>query len=103
MLWAGIELATSLRSCLPQLLLHAELWLTVAQRKSFNAIPHNFEKRCNVQKRSRGRETVRLLCDFDDTIFTRHPSQYLRLEDDHLARLNANTKDRYETGYYDFA
>src|SRR5882762_1178302 len=47
MLWAGIELATSLRSCLSQLLRHAELWLTVAQRKSFNAIPHNFEKRCN--------------------------------------------------------
>ena len=24
------------------------LWLTVAQRKSFNAIPHNYEKRCKV-------------------------------------------------------
>jgi hypothetical protein len=53
--------------------------------------------------RSRGRETVRLLHDFDDTIFTRHPSQYLRLEDDRLEYLNANTKDRYETGYYNFA
>jgi hypothetical protein len=52
---------------------------------------------------SRGRETVQLLCDFDDTIFTWHSSQYLCLEDDRLAHLNANTKDRYEMGYYDFA
>ena len=48
MLWAGIELATSLRSCLPELLRHVELWLTVAQRKSFNTIPYNFEKRCKI-------------------------------------------------------
>ena len=44
---ARIELATSLKSCLSQLLRHVELWLTVAQRKSFNVIPHNFEKCCN--------------------------------------------------------
>ena len=45
---AGIELATSLRSCLPQLLHHTGLWLTVAQQKSFNVILHNFEKCCNI-------------------------------------------------------
>ena len=46
MFQARIELVTSLRSCLSQLLCHTELWLTVAQQKLFNAIPHNFEKRC---------------------------------------------------------
>jgi len=33
---------------------------------------------------SRGRETVRLLHDFDDTIFTWHPSHHLHLEDEYL-------------------
>ena len=46
MLCCGIELATSLRSCLSQLLCGVELWLTVAQRKSFNVIPHFIESRC---------------------------------------------------------
>jgi hypothetical protein len=46
---ARIELATSLKSCLSQLLRHAELWLTVVQRKSFNVILHNFEKRCKMR------------------------------------------------------
>jgi hypothetical protein len=40
---------------------------------------------------SRGRETVILLHDFDDTIFTQHPSHHLHLEDE---RLNANTRDK---------
>jgi hypothetical protein len=52
MLWVRIELATSLRSCLSQLFHHAELWLPVVQQKSFNAIPHNFEKRCNIKSDS---------------------------------------------------
>src|SRR5882762_8690822 len=43
MFWARIRLATLLKSCLSQLLCHAELWLTAAQQKLFNMIPHNFE------------------------------------------------------------
>ena len=46
-IWARIKLATSLKSCLSQLLRHTELWLTVAQCKLFNMIPHNFERHCN--------------------------------------------------------
>jgi hypothetical protein len=46
MFQARIELATSLKSCLSQLLGHAELWLTVAQQKLLNMIPHNCEKCC---------------------------------------------------------
>ena len=45
---ARIELATSLKSCLSQLLCHAELWLTMAQQKLFDVIPHNFEKHCKL-------------------------------------------------------
>src|ERR1700692_4454910 len=48
MFQARIELATLLKLCLSQLLGHVQLWLTVAQRKLFNVIPHNFEKRCKV-------------------------------------------------------
>ena len=48
MLCAGIKLVTPWRSCLSQLSCDAELWLTVAQWKLFNVIPHNFEKRCKV-------------------------------------------------------
>ena len=52
---------------------------------------------------SRSREMVWLLHDFDDTIFTQHPSHYLHLEDEHLECLNTHTRDRYKVGYYDFA
>ncbi|KIN92634.1 hypothetical protein M404DRAFT_114797, partial [Pisolithus tinctorius Marx 270] len=41
--------------------------------------------------RSRGRDTIRLLCDFDEKIFTQHPSEYLRLEDQRLAGLDRKT------------
>jgi hypothetical protein len=52
--------------------------------------------------RSRGRDTIRLLRNFDDTIFTRHPSEYLRREDERLAWLEKNTTDKFETGSYNF-
>jgi ATP-dependent exoDNAse (exonuclease V) alpha subunit len=51
---------------------------------------------------SRGRDTIRLLRDFDNTIFTRHPSEDLQKEDERLRWLSKNTTDRYETGYYTF-
>lgn len=42
--------------------------------------------------RSRGRENIRLLRDFDNALFTNHPSEDLRLEDVRLSALNAKTK-----------
>ena len=50
--------------------------------------------------RSRGQDSVRLLRDFDDTIFTRHPSEDLRREDERLELLIKNTAARFETGCY---
>jgi len=35
-----------------------ELWLTVAQQKSFNVIPHTFEKRCNSDKQKRNQHRM---------------------------------------------
>ena len=52
--------------------------------------------------RSRGRDTIRLLRDFDEAIFTKHPSEDLRLEDERLKTLIKNTADRFDTGYYNF-
>ena len=52
--------------------------------------------------RSRGRDSVRLLRDFDDTIFTKHPSEDLRREDERLKILIKTTTARFETGYYEY-
>ena len=52
--------------------------------------------------RSRGRDSVHLLRDFDDTIFTKHPSEDLRREDERLEILIKNTTARFETGYYEY-
>lgn len=43
--------------------------------------------------RSRGRETIRLLRDFDDKLLTHHPSEDLRQEDERLSRLAKATQD----------
>lgn len=50
--------------------------------------------------RSRGRETIRLLRDFDENLFTRHPSEDLRLEDIRLEDLTRATVERFNAGYY---
>ena len=50
--------------------------------------------------RGRGRESIRLLRDFDDSIFTRHPSEDLRQEDERLRILTEQTKQRWDTGFY---
>ncbi|KII89502.1 hypothetical protein PLICRDRAFT_175676 [Plicaturopsis crispa FD-325 SS-3] len=42
--------------------------------------------------RGRGRENIRLLRDFDDRLFTQHPSEHLRLEDRRLEELDAKTE-----------
>ena len=50
--------------------------------------------------RSRGKNTIRLLCDFENHLFTRHPSQDLRLEDERLNNLAKLTEDQYFEGKY---
>lgn len=52
--------------------------------------------------RSRGRATIRLLRDFDDNIFTKHPSEALRLEDERLWTLAKETMIKYKSGGYDY-
>lgn len=47
--------------------------------------------------RSRGRENIRLLRDFDNALFTNHPSEDLRLEDQRLSDLNTKTKLQYDS------
>ena len=39
---------------------------------------------------------IRLLCDFDDSLFTTHPSNELREKDGRLERVNAETLANYE-------
>ena len=54
--------------------------------------------------RSRGREGIRLLRDFDEKLLTRHPSEFLRAEDERLARMNEETENWWK-GFHvpDFA
>ena len=46
--------------------------------------------------RSRGQNNIRLLRDFDDRLFTQHPSEYLRNEDLRLEQMNQKTKIEWE-------
>lgn len=48
--------------------------------------------------RSRGRDTIRLLRDFDSTLFTKHPNELLRMEDERLQILARETIDKYTAG-----
>ena len=52
--------------------------------------------------RSRGWATIRLLQDFDDNIFTKHPSEALCLEDERLLALAKETMIKYKSGGYDY-
>lgn len=40
----------------------------------------------------RNGEGICLLCDFDDKLLTSHPSEYLRVEDERLARMDKETE-----------
>ena len=51
--------------------------------------------------RGRGREQIRLLRDFNDDLFTKHPSEDLRMEDARLTMLTEMTKDRWRAGFYE--
>ena len=44
--------------------------------------------------RSNGRDTIWLICDFDDKIFTQHPSEDLWVEDEKLQHLVDDTERR---------
>ena len=46
--------------------------------------------------RSQGCDTIRLLGDFDDALFTTHPSEDLRQEDVWLAELTRITKEIWD-------
>ena len=46
--------------------------------------------------RSRGRDTIRLLRDFDEELFQHHPSEALRVDMERLAVLNRMNKERWE-------
>ena len=48
--------------------------------------------------RSRGRPTIRLLRDFDENLFTEHPSEELRREDIRLSMLEKKTLERFNNG-----
>ena len=52
--------------------------------------------------RSRGTETIRLLRDFDEKLFTVHPNEHLRCEDARLERLEMDTQKRYDAGEFNF-
>ena len=49
---------------------------------------------------SRGQETIRLLCDFDDSLFTTYPLNELREQNARLERLDTETLKNYEVGLY---
>ncbi|QRV90748.1 Helitron helicase-like domain at N-terminus [Ceratobasidium sp. AG-Ba] len=48
--------------------------------------------------RSSGRDSIRLLRDFDDSLFTQTPCELLELEDERLMDLNLQTKSRWQSG-----
>lgn len=52
--------------------------------------------------RSRGRDTIRILREFDRKAFQHHPSEYLRVEMERLEQANRDTKVRFDQMIFDF-
>lgn len=50
--------------------------------------------------RSHGRDSIRLLRDFDDALFIRHPSEDLRVEDERIKTLVEDTERRFSEGQF---
>ena len=50
--------------------------------------------------RSKGCETIRFLGDFEYRLFTLHPSDDLRHEDERLARKTREMKEAWDFGFY---
>jgi hypothetical protein len=55
-----------------------------------------------LSQSTRVRTSIRLLRDFDDSIFTKHPSEYLQAGDTRLAELSEETKARFEAGSFSY-
>jgi hypothetical protein len=52
--------------------------------------------------RSKGRDTIRLLRDFEDELFTKPPAADLQDIDNKLARLVQDTKEKWDAGVYKY-
>jgi ATP-dependent exoDNAse (exonuclease V) alpha subunit len=52
--------------------------------------------------RSKGRDTIRLLRDFEDELFTKPPAADLQDIDSKLARLVQDTKEKWDAGVYKY-
>jgi len=52
--------------------------------------------------RGKGRHKIRLLRDFDNKLFTKHPSLNLKYEDERLESLIRQTKDNWDAGRFNF-
>ena len=52
--------------------------------------------------RSRGRHMIRLLHDFDEQLFTTHPSRDLFEEDKRLHTAAEDTQKKWEAGFYNY-
>ena len=46
--------------------------------------------------RAKGRDSIRLLRDFDERLLQRHPNEYLRIEDERLKRLDEDTEREWQ-------
>jgi hypothetical protein len=68
----------------------------IGKMPSFSLSPFNAYV---ALSRSRGRKTIRLLRDFDDALFTNHPSDDLRTEDIRLHEQDEETKQWHRNGY----
>ncbi|KAJ7573124.1 hypothetical protein C8J56DRAFT_805229 [Mycena floridula] len=52
--------------------------------------------------RSKGRDNIRILRDFEPDLFTKHPSEELKLEDVRLERLVDRTILEFRNGVHDY-
>jgi len=69
------------------------VWIDIGQPPRGSLSPFNAYV---ALSRSRGRETIRLLRDFDDDLFIHHPSEDLRREMSRLEELDKKTQIKFE-------
>ena len=61
--------------------------------------PHGYLTPFNIYvalSRGTGRQNIQLLRDFNSSLLEQHPCEYLRLEDEHLKKLNESTRHVWE-------
>ena len=82
-----------------QIIVHKVRHLIIASSISENCPQENQLTRFNIYVallRSCGRDNIQLLHDFEDRLFTQHPSKYLRQENQRLAlTLDEETRERW--------